>query len=428
MSTAASPAASVKPVRGATATLVLLFVLYVLNYMDRNVMGAVADQMKADLSLSDTELGLLQTLFLVCVAIFALPASFLVDRWSRRKAIVAMAVVWSAATAGTGLAAGFTLLLVARTVVGVGEAGYSPAGTAILSTAYPPDRRAKVLGLFFMAMPIGAALGTVLGGVLAGRSGSWTTPFLVFGAAGVLVGLAVLLLPDYPAPRTAQPVAFGSAIATLVRIPTLRWTYLAFGMNAFISSATLAWLAPYLGRVHGLDVAAAAKKAGLVFALALVGSPLGGYLGDRWARSHPSGRYFSCVTTSALSAVFLFAGIALGASPLGFGCLLLSGLFIVAYLPPAGAATQDVTPPGLAATAWGIAVLSGFLLGGAYSPVVVGKISDVLGSLSVALMVVPVAGILAAALFALAARTYEADRTRAAALRAAIPSSSAPPA
>ncbi|MBI4703506.1 MAG: MFS transporter [Deltaproteobacteria bacterium] len=398
--------------RSGVAILVVMFLLYMLNYMDRNVMGAVAEEMKRSLSLTDAQIGWFQTAFLVCIAGFAIPAAFIVDRWSRRKGIAIMALIWSLATATTGLAGGFVALLLTRVAVGVGEAGYSSGGTAMLSAAFPADRRAKILGIFNASIPLGAALGTVLGGVIAQRTGSWSTPFFIFAVPGALLAAATLLLRDYQTVRSEATQGFGRALRTLLAIPTLRLTYLGFAMNVFVSSALLAWLPPYLSRLYGLDSAAAAKKAALVFVLALVGAPLGGFLADKWAARNPRGRLLSCATTSILAAVALAAALLLGKSAGGFACLALWGIFTVAYLAPGGAITQDVVHPGLRATSWGACVLSMYLLGGAYSPVIVGKLSDALGDIGQALLVAPVAGLAAAVLFLLAGRTYEEDRRR----------------
>ncbi len=398
--------------RGGLWTLLLMFLLYMLNYMDRNVMGAVAEEMKRSLGLSDGQIGSLQTIFLVCVAGFALPAAFLIDRWSRRKGVALMALVWSMATALTGVAGGFAMLVVARSLVGVGEAGFSSGGTAILSATYPEQKRAKVLGLFNASIPVGAALGTVLGGVLVQKTGSWSAPFLVFAIPGVLLAIATLFLKDYRTVHRDSNESFASAVKSLIRIPTLRMTYLGFAMNVFVSSALLMWLPPYLARMYRLDDAAAAQKAGLVFVLALIGAPMGGFIADRWAKRTPKGRLYSCALTSILAAITLAAALLLGEGTAGFVMLILWGILTVAYLAPGGAVTQDVVHPGLRATSWGTCVLSMYLLGGAYSPFIVGRISDSVGDLGQALLVAPLAGAIAAVFFLLAARTYQADRGR----------------
>lgn len=408
---AGSAAFGQKASRGAVATLIVVFLLYMLNYMDRNVMGAVAEQMKRDLGLTDAQIGLFQTVFLVCIAGFAIPAAFLIDRWSRRKGIALMAIIWSLATALTGLAGGFITVLLARVLVGVGEAGYSSGGTAMLSAAFPEERRAKILGIFNASIPLGAALGTVLGGILAQKSGSWSMPFFVFAVPGIVLAGVTLFLPDYRTVRAEDTRGFGTALRSLVRIPTLRLTYLGFAMNVFVTSALLAWLPPYFSRLYGLDSADAAKKAAIVFVLALIGAPLGGFIADRWARSNPRGRLLSCAATSAVAAVLFAAALLLGEGVAGFGCMIAFGIAAAAYLAPGGAVTQDVVHPGLRATAWGACVLSMYVLGGAYSPFLVGRLSDHLGGdLGRALLIAPVAGLLASVCFLLASRTYQADR------------------
>jgi MFS family permease len=409
------------PVGRPGTTLTVLFLLYMLNYTDRQVMAGVAELMKKDLHLSDAQLGAAQTVFLVCVAGCAIPAAFLLDRWSRKKGVALMAVAWSLATALTGLAGGFVTLLAARALVGVGEAGFSSGGTAMLSAAYPAEKRAKILGIFNASIPLGAALGTVVGSAIAAKTGSWSTPFFLFGIPGLLLASSALLLGNEPpAPKAAQPPALAT-IAALLRLPTLRMTYVAFAMNVSITTAMLQWLPTYLSRTCGFEPALAGKYAGLCMVLALFGSPLGGFLGDFWAKRSPRGRVLSCAATSFASALVLAAALILGKSPAGLTCLVAWGILTTAYLAPGSAITQDVVHPSVRATAWGTGVLAMYLLGGAWSPFLVGAASDALtaathdppASLGHALLLVPVAGVLASVFFFLASRTYVADRAKA---------------
>lgn len=390
-------------------TLVVLTALYALNYMDRQVMAGVAETMKRDLGLTDAQVGLLATLFLLCVAGFALPAAVVLDRSGKKRGIAVMAVAWSIATALTGTVSSFPPLAATRAAVGVGEAGFSSGGTAIIGASFPPESRGRVLGVFNMAVPLGAALGTILSGLIVAKTGSWRTPFFVFAVPGLVLALVLPMLGKEPPPAPAQPV--GRSLGRLLRVPSLRLTYVAFAMNVFVSSALLQWMPAYFTRVYGLDAASAGKRAGLILLCALVGAPLGGFLGDRLLRVTPRGRPLSCAITSVIAAVSLVIGLSTGPSSLSLAGFVGYGVFTVAYLAPGSAITQDVSPPELRATAWGACVLSMYLLGGAYSPAIVGKLSDAFGGdVGKALLVAPVAGLVAAALFVLASRTYAADR------------------
>ncbi len=167
--------------------LIICSLLYMVNYMDRQVLSAVLEPMKQDLGLSDTQAGSLMTVFLLSIALFSLPLAYMVDRWSRRKAIALMAIFWSAFTFITGLGKSFLGVLIPRSLVGVGEAGFSSGGTAMLAAVYPPESRGRVMGVFNLVIPLGASLGVILGGYLSKNHGGWG-PIMVGGISDALGG------------------------------------------------------------------------------------------------------------------------------------------------------------------------------------------------------------------------------------------------
>jgi MFS family permease len=411
------------PVGGASArfTLLTVFLLYMVNYMDRQVFAATKVSMMDDLGLSEGEHGFIQTVFLVLVSALAFPVAVAIDRWSRRKMLALMAVVWSVATAATALMRGFASMLGARAGVAAGEAGYSSGGTAMLSAAYPEQSRAKVMGLFNASIPLGAAAGTILGGALCTSTGDWRTPFYVFAAPGILLGIVALFLRDYRSVdvQTAEGGRVGvlGGVAKLIRIPTLAFTYLGFVMNVFISNAMLYQLPSYFEYTRGVDAAKGSRLAATVFLLALIGAPLGGFLANRWKKSRPDALLLFCALTSLLAAGLLFAGLALHGRGAGYVLLCLWGVLTVCYLPPATAVTQDVVHPGQRALSWGLCVFCMYLLGGAYSPWIVGALTDSFGGgaagLERALQLVPATGIGAALLFWAGSRRYVGDVERA---------------
>ena len=174
----------------ARMILTVCTLLYMVNYMDRQIMAVVLEPMKLELGLSDTQAGLIQTIFFLSMALFALPTSFFVDRWSRRKSLGLMALIWSAATYLTGLGRGFWGLMLPRAVVGIGKSGFASAGTALITAAHGEGSRGKVMGVFNMAIPLGAALGMVLGGYISVKTGNWRSPFFIFAVPGLVLGLA----------------------------------------------------------------------------------------------------------------------------------------------------------------------------------------------------------------------------------------------
>lgn len=212
----------------AAYILVICTLLYMVNFMDRQVLSAVLQPMKMDLKLTDAQCGLVQTVFILGVAFFTFPFSYIIDRWSRKKPIAIMSILWSIFTYLTGLATSFISLIIPRALVGIGEAGFSSGGTALVSAAYPKAKRGLVLGLFNLGVPLGAAIGSILGGMISVKAG-WRTPFYYFAIPGVILGILAMLMKDYRVEESDASQQSGKDIitsfTTLIKIPTLRWHF-----------------------------------------------------------------------------------------------------------------------------------------------------------------------------------------------------------
>ena len=194
--------------RSPAVILGSLTTLNALNYLDRYVSAATLPLILADLAISDAQGGLLQSLFIVAYSLACGPAGWLGDSGSRLRLVSIGVFVWSVATVASGLAPTYAWLLVARAVIGIGEAGYAVVTPSILSDCYPAERRARVLGIFYAAIPIGSALGYIVGGVV-GEAYGWRAAFFVAGAPGAALAFLLLLLTE-PArgaqdARTAPP-------------------------------------------------------------------------------------------------------------------------------------------------------------------------------------------------------------------------------
>ena len=397
--------------------LVICFLLYMVNYMDRQVLSVVLEPIKNDLGLSDTQAGLLQTGFFLSMALLAFPAAYLVDRWSRRKALAVMAVVWSVFTWITGLGRSFTGLLLPRMIVGIGEAGFPPAGTAMISAAYPQQVRGRVLGIFNASIPLGAALGTILGGVLAGSTGNWRTPFYIFAVPGIVLGVLALFLKDYKTVRevdeSGQRRMFLKSLASVFRIPTLRWLSFGYAMQMAMTMAFIVWGPAFLMRTHGYPVAKAGAVMGGLGLLGVVGAPLGGIVADAWQKRNPRGRIYAPLVASLAGAVFLALAVLFELSGVGLLLGVLLGIFLMMVVPAVNSVSQDVVTPGLKGLSWGMVGFISMLGGAAWAPSAVGGISDALGGgaagLKTAMMLISVCGLVAGILFAVASRHYPAD-------------------
>jgi len=306
-----------------TSVLVICFLLYTINFMDRQVLSAVLEPMKIDLGFTDTRAGLLQTSFFLSMAVLGIPASYLVDRWSRRKMMSLIAIIWSAFTYITGLGRSFVGVLLPRIVVGVGEAGYPAAGTAMLGAVFPKEARSRVLGIFNAAIPLGSAMGALLGGYLSAHYGGWRTPFFVFAVPGIILGIMAFFLKDYKTvaviDEQGKKTGFGSSIAQLFRIPTLRWVYVGYAMHMAMVFAFAAWGAAFIMRAQGVSEA----KAGMIFGVSaltgIIGTPLGGVIADLWQKKNKKGRIYTPILASFAAAVLLFLALMLDLKGPGFG-------------------------------------------------------------------------------------------------------------
>lgn len=399
--------------------LILLCLTYLFDYADRMVVGSLIPFIKSDWGLSDQELGALTSVIYVTIALFVLPLSLLVDRWSRRRMISIMVFLWSMATLACAFARTHKELLWARAMVGLGEAGYAPAGTAVLAGAFPVQVRARTMGIWNAFIPLGAAVGFLVGGYI-GQNWGWRHAFGLVAVPGLLLGVLFWFTRDYKtvpleggsSDEESKPLGgLYSSIRSLVKIPTLWFVYLAFAMNTAITTCLMTWLPSYFHRFHGMSEQKAGSMAAGLALLVLVGAPLGGFMADRWRKRRLDARMVFSGITSGVSAVLLAGAFLLAQTPLFGPLLVLFGILTVCYVAPSAAVTQDVVHPGLRALSYGLCVICQHLLGGAWSPMLVGRLSDKLG-LDKALLVIPLFGIAASLLLLIGSRGYGRDLGR----------------
>lgn len=397
--------------------LIVCSLLYMVNYMDRTVLAVVLQPMKQEMGLSDAQLGILQTVFTLSIAFFSFPLAFMIDRWSRRKSIGLMAIVWSIFTVMTGLAKNFVGVILPRAMVGVGEAGFSAGGAAMITGAYPRAKHGWALGIFNLAIPLGAAIGMIFGGILSVNLG-WRTPFFLFAALGVLVGIAAFFLRDYK--TVSEDVSSGikgfvQSIVLILKIPTMKWYFLGYGLFSIMTQAALAWLPAFFMREFGWNEAQAGGAAGAIGICAIIGALLGGFLADYWNRKNRRGHLYLpalaiLIGAVCLSTAFMTFNISF---VIGFAFAIIYGIANVAAVPALGTVSQNVIPPSQKGLSWGLAVFATYVLGGAWSPWLVGSISDTLGGgadgLKWALLITCIGGVLACICFLIGSRTYPSD-------------------
>lgn len=400
--------------------LIICFLLYMVNFMDRQVLSVVMEPMKQDLGLTDSQAGLLQTAFFFSMAFFAFPASYLVDRWSRRKSLALMAIVWSAFTYVTGMGKSFIGVLLPRLMVGVGEAGFPPGSTAMISAAFPESSRSRALGIFNAAIPLGAALGTILGGIIAAKFGGWQWPFYIFAIPGIILGVVALFLKDYKTVKTADESGkmkgFLASSAGLLKIKSLRLVYVGYAMQLAMTMAFIVWSPAFLMRAREMAVDKVGMVIGFIGIIGIVGAPLGGVLADLWQRKNPNGRIYMAVTAVLCGSVMMFLAVQFDLWGIGLVFGAFWGILSVAGTPAVNSISQDVVEPQVKGLSWGMAGFIAMIGGAGWAPLVVGVVSDSLGGgaagLKFAMQIMALCGILAAVFFLAAARHYPADRDR----------------
>jgi MFS family permease len=392
-----------------TYIFVLLFLLYFFDVVDRYIVSSMFPFIREEWGLSDTQSGLLIATVYWSIVIFIFPASILVDRWSRRKTISLMAILWSCASIACMFANNFNDLFMARTFLGIGEAGYAAGGTAIIAGLYPMEKRGRYMGIWNASIPLATAVGITLGGFIAAKMG-WRSAFGLTAAPGLVVAVMFYFIQDYKTVDLVKTSRVGDAKPAVVAMrftdaareflatPTLLFTYFGFAGVQFATNGLITWLPTYFHRVHDITTEQAGLRSGLIMLLAIVGAPLGGIISDIWVKKRPDSRLKFAAITTGMSAVLSFAAFMVLDGVPQYVALIFMGVTIIAFAPAAAATTQEVIHPGLRAISYALNMIVANLLGGSLGPLGIGLISDARG-IQAAMGVIPVSLSIAALLF-----------------------------
>ena len=397
---------------------ILLFMLYVFDYADRMVVTSMFTSIQKDWSISDTQCGWLVSVIYLAIGILTFPISILIDRWSRTKTIGLMAIVWSLATALCAITGSYVQLFMARILIGFGEAGYAPGGSALISGMYPVEKRSKMMGLWNASIPLGSAIGVGMGGIIA-QSLGWKHAFGIVAVPGLIIAILFLFVKDYKTvdlsfiDRSNNKIKMEKKdmIREFLSKPSVIYTYFGMAAVVFVTTAIIVWLPKYFEIERNMEPKTAGSLAGAVMLLALVGAPLGGFLIDKWRMSEPRARLLFPALSTLVSGIFLFIALALLKGTGQLIVLFAFGILIMTFIAGAAAVTQDVIHPGLRATSYAIAVAVQNLIGSFTAPIVLGKISD-LSNIKTALSILPFVLMLGALLFYLGSRHYVNDMGR----------------
>jgi MFS family permease len=391
-----------------------LFLLYFFDYVDRMIVTSLMPYIKLEYGLTDTQSGLLVSVVYWSIVVFVLPVSILVDRWSRKKTIGIMAFIWSMATLACAFTKTFPQLLMTRSAIGIGEAGYAPAGTAMLSGLFPPEKRSRMMGLWNMSIPLGIAVGIGVGGFVAQHWG-WRHAFGLVAIPGALIAILFFFVKDYKTVELVQTVESSKVkmskmdiFRSFIKTPSLIFTYLGFIGCVFTNNAITTWLPTYYHRLEGVPLGQAGMKTSGILMLAIIGLPLGGLVADWWFKKRPSSRLMFPSITVALSAVVVFIAFSFLEGKAQYMALLLYGILGVGFVAAAITATQETVHAGLRAISYSVCVVVQNILGASLGPIVIGAFSDAYG-IKVAMTILPIFLVASALLFFAGSFFYEKD-------------------
>ena len=402
----------------------LLWLLYFFDYIDRMVVVSLFPFLKADWGLTDAQCGAMVSAVYWAIILFSFPISIVIDRWSRKKSIGIMAVLWSLATAACALTKNFGQLFAARTAIGIGEAGYAPGGTAMISALYPEKKRAFMVGIWNASIPIGMAAGIVIGGFIASQWG-WRHAFGIVALPGLVIALLFFFVKDYKTVGLEKTVDRGKTetmsgpaakkmskreiVRAFANTPSLLMTYLGFAGMMFTSISMSTFLPTYFQRVQGFPLQKATLLASGIMLTSIVGSPLGGWIADTWMKKKIQARLLVPAISALLTAVLFLGGFYLPSGGMvQYGIFLLAGIASIAWASSAIAVTQDVVHPGLRAVSYALCVVTQNLLGSSLGPVVTGAFSDRYGILT-ALKIASAMTLISCVLFYIGSRFYKRD-------------------
>ncbi|WP_028659734.1 MFS transporter [Nocardioides insulae] len=383
----------------------LTFGLLLSDHMSRQVLSAIFPFLEAEWGLTNTQLGSLTSVVALAAGALAVPLSILGDRFGRVRAILLMGTVWSVATLGCALAAGYGQLMMARVLLGVGEAAFGSVGLAVVLAVFPPHRRAVFTGSFMAGSVFGAVVGVALGGIAAERLG-WRASFVVMAVIGLmLVVLYRVLITEERLERHRQesdePAAVTAVrppLSTLFSTPAVILAYAASGIQLFAAGTLYSWLPTYLHRTYDLPVERAAVVGSGFFMLMGVGMIVCGALTDRLSFALPIRTWTIALLYSAITLVMLGLSFLQEPGAVQMALLGVGAFFSAGTAGPAGAMVARLTPEPIRATAMGTLTLANNLLGLAAGPFVIGVLADRFG-LDVAFFALPVACAVSAILF-----------------------------
>lgn len=364
--------------------LLILTGVYTFNFIDRQILVILQESIKGELGLSDTQLGLMTGLtFALFYVTLGIPIARFSDRSNRRNIVALSLAIWSAMTALSGLVMNYTQLLLARIGVGIGEAGGSPPSHAMISDYFPPEKRATALSIYSMGIYIGILLGYLGGGWIDQHYG-WRMAFFALGIPGILYALILMFTVKEPprgltdkVPSRENNSSFAESIKNMFSIKTFTLMALASGLHTFGNYGMGNFFAPFLARVHGMEVGAIGLWLGVCVGFGgMIGTYLGGFLADRMGKKNI--KWYLLVPTIAnlISLPLMAMVIFIGNTTIVLVAYFFVALITAIYMGPCLAVAHNLVQANMRAQASAVFFLVLNLIGLGFGPLIIGILSD----------------------------------------------------
>jgi len=401
--------------RQAAFAVALLFGVNFLNYIDRYVIAAVGILIQKDFALRDAQLGLVGSMFMVAYMAASPFTGVIGDRFPRRFLVGGGVLLWSLATVLSGMASTYHHLLLARSVIGIGEAGFGVVSPTLISDLFSREARGRMLAFFYVAIPVGTALGFLLGGYVGEHHG-WRPAFFLAGAPGVVLGLLAFRMREPPrgagdGVTSAQEHRFEwGAARTLLANRSFLYTTLGMAAMTFALGGMAYWMPPFFARLRGLSLARAnALFGGMTLVAGFVGTFAGGWLGDRLLRRTEKAYLLVSGVGMLVGVPAAWIGLIATRPAVYLPAMFVAEVMVFLNTGPANAVLVSAVLPEVRATAIALSIFAFHLLGDVPSPVLIGWMSDWTGSLEKALLLCTAAMALSGALYLRGARTLGRD-------------------
>ena len=368
------------PNRAVLLSVLVLFGINILNFYDRHLTGALVEPMRKEFGLTDTQIGLMGSVFIWIYAVIGVPLGMVADKWSRKWLLLAGLVVWSSMTALGGLVNSFAWMLITRLGVGIGEAVCAPTGTSWLGDLFPPEKRSRVLALFMLGVPVGAALSYFFSGPIA-QAWGWRTAMVVAALPALILGpaLAMLKEPERGASETVRRAPEQTSVWALLKIPTLWWIIASGVFLNFNMYAIGMFMPALLSRVHKMTLAESGTATGITYLVGGVcGGMLAGYLGDKIVSKRKNGRLLLAAGLTAVGAPLSYFGIIQPVGSVGVALVFLALAYgsMNTYYGLVYSSIQDIVAPTQRGITMAIYFMAMYLCGASFGPLLTGMVSD----------------------------------------------------